>query len=334
MRQPLPLESEDAYDEIVQSVQVAIEKTFMTVSEPFLKTQQVASALGVSVSTVKRWVDAGRLDASRTIGKHRLVRLADARRLAGELKLGLTGLDALEHPARPAARPEIVIESANPSAVAAIDEAAREALFDALRIGDTRAARQIVRRAWDAGAGAAALGDDLIRPVLERVGHGWMVGTLDIYQEHEATQVIASTLSEINDEIARRPSGFAPLAFGAAPEGDPYVLAGLLGELVLREIGWNVRNLGVNLPLRSIARAVEQHHTALVFVTVNYLADPDRFTRDFEHLARAAARTHTSVVVGGRALSPDIRGRMKGAVFGERLKGFAEFATRLIPNQN
>ncbi len=31
----------------------------MIASEPYLKTQRVAQALGVSVSTVKRWVELG-----------------------------------------------------------------------------------------------------------------------------------------------------------------------------------------------------------------------------------------------------------------------------------
>ena len=43
-----------------------------------LKTQQVARALGVSVSTIKRWVDTGELGATRTVGKHRLIPVAEA----------------------------------------------------------------------------------------------------------------------------------------------------------------------------------------------------------------------------------------------------------------
>ncbi len=33
------------------------------------------------------------------------------------------------------------------------------------------------------------------------------------------------------------------------------MLPSLLGELLLREMGWGVRNLGVNLPLASLANA-------------------------------------------------------------------------------
>ena len=41
----------------------------MPLTDPLLKTRLAASALGESVSTIKRWVDMGAVDATRTLGK-------------------------------------------------------------------------------------------------------------------------------------------------------------------------------------------------------------------------------------------------------------------------
>ena len=70
----------------------------MIPAEPYLRTQQVAKELGVSVSTIKRWVDSGAIRAARTVGKHRLIPLSEAVRLAKEQGLpegriqGLAGI--------------------------------------------------------------------------------------------------------------------------------------------------------------------------------------------------------------------------------------------------
>ncbi|MGZ3380029.1 MAG: excisionase family DNA-binding protein, partial [Isosphaeraceae bacterium] len=50
-----------------------------------LKTRMVAKALGLSVSTIKRWVDSGTIHAVRTAGRHRLIPRTEAIRMACEL---------------------------------------------------------------------------------------------------------------------------------------------------------------------------------------------------------------------------------------------------------
>lgn len=289
----------------------------MSLSEPLLKTQQVARSLGVSVSTIKRWVDVGALGATRTVGRHRLIPLSEAVQFARKRGLPHEGLAALSG----------AVEGGS----GAIDDPLRDDLLDSLRRGEARRAKVLIRSVFAAGNDAAAVADLLIRPVMERIGHGWMVGAVDVYEEHQATQIVASALAEQVQRLSRGDRGAGPLALGAAPEGDPYTLSLQLGELVLRGAGWDVRNLGPNLPLSSLGAAVRDLRPGLVFLSVNYLADPERFCDEYLAFYENAAAHGVAVMLGGRALGPGIRARVVAAGFGERMAHLAEFARRLAP---
>ena len=287
----------------------------MVSPDDYLKTQTVAEALGLSVSTIKRWVDSGTIQAVRTVGKHRLIPRSEAVRVAQELKLevgrirNLTGI--------PHAEPRD------------INDDTCDRLCSLLRDGQSSEAGRLIEAVYLSGSGAVALADQLIRPVMGRIGHGWMVGALDVYQEHQASHIVASCLQELISRVSRERAPSGPLALGATTEGDPYQLSTLLAELLLREMGWEVRNLGVNLPLGSLANATVQYRPNLVFLSINYLPDPDKFVREYLSFYETASCTDTAVILGGQALNTEVRSKLLYTAFGDRMIHLAEFARRL-----
>jgi excisionase family DNA binding protein len=291
---------------------------FMISAEPYLKTQRVAQALEISVSTIKRWVDSGMIQAARTVGKHRLIPFSEALRLAREQGFPQANLEMLSGLAT--VRPDL----GRDGPVALLERLLRE--------GRAAESKTFIHSLYNSGWVAVALADDLIRPVMERIGHGWMVGSLDVYQEHEATQVVAAAVRDLIDR-AGRGERTAPLALGATTEGDPYVLGGLLGELVLLELGWRVRNLGINLPLRSLAHATIQHRPRLIFISASYLKDEDQFVREYRSFQESAAAVGAAIIVGGQALEPELRSKLVFAGYGDRMAHLAEFARRLSPSE-
>lgn len=287
----------------------------MIAAEPYLKTQRVAEALGVSASTIKRWVDTGTIRAVRTFGKHRLIPVSEALRLAREQGV---------HPAKLE-----ILAGLSASRGSEIDEQVRDLLFRMLRESKNEQAKTLIRSVYASGCGAAVLADDLIRPVMARIGHGWLTGSLDVYVEHQASHTVACSLHELIDRQSGDEDASKPLALGAASEGDPYVLPPLLGELLLREMGWGVRNLGVNLPLASLANATRSYRPRLIFLSVSYVQDEEAFVREYRSFYKAVADTGTAVIVGGQALSPELRSRLVYASFGDRMAHLEEFARHL-----
>ena len=286
----------------------------MIAAEPYLKTQRVAKALGVSVSTIKRWVDSGMIQAARTVGKHRLIPFSEALRLAREQGFPEANLAVLSGLSTDT--PEVGSDGPVPL------------LERLLRDGRVAESKAFIHSLYNAGWDAVALADDLVRPVMQRIGHGWMVGSLDVYQEHEATQTIAAALRDLIDQVHRRERS-GPLALGATTEGDPYVLGGLLGELVLLELGWRVRNLGINLPLRSLAQATIRHRPRLIFVSASFLKDEDQFVREYRSFHEAPPRSGPRSSSAARHSGPELRSRLIFAGHGDRMAHLAEFARRL-----
>ncbi len=278
----------------------------------YLSTAEAAAALAVSVSTVKRWVDEGILPAHVTAGGHR--------KLLGSEVLALARQGNL-----PSGDPA-------PRGRAGGDAAAAAAsLCEALVGGDGRAARAVVRRAYDAGLPVEALADQVIAPAMAEVGHQWETGRLDVWQEHRGTDLCAAAIHDLKGPLESRTERGRPVAVGAAPEGDPYVLPSLLAQFVLLDAGWEAVNLGPNTPLTSLARAVRELRPRLLWLSVSHLRDGGEFVRAYRDLYRAAERQGVAVAVGGRALAADVRSSIIYTTHGDGLSHLAAFARTLHP---
>lgn len=281
-----------------------------------LSTAQVAAALGVGVSTVKRWVDEDILPAHRTPGGHRKLLLADVLRLVKEGRFPDLDLRKL-----------IGVAADTPPA----PDATASDLFAALQEGSEDDVRQVLTRAYLAGMPIVTLADQVIAPAMHRLGHAWEKGRIDVMHEHRGTQICAAALYELKVRVEEGAAALRPVALGAAPEGDPYFLSNLLVELVLLEAGWEPINLGPNTPLRSLEKGLIEYRPRLVWLSVSHLPDPEGFRRDYLRFHQAAERAGIPVALGGQALDASLRASLPYTTFGDGLAHLAAFARTLHP---
>lgn len=276
----------------------------------YVSPRRVARALGLSETTVKRWVDDARLPARRTAGGHRKILVRDVLELVGRENWPRRDLSLLT--------------GAAPADAA---ELARR-LHEALLSGELPQVRAAVLDAHRGGLSAARLADEVVSPAMERLGHGWAVGEIDVYQEHRGTQLCLAACRALRLQVPEPPAG-APLALGGGPEGDHYLLANVLIEISLAELGWHVVNIGPNTPFASFRLALRQMRPRLVWLSCSYLADAEAFLAGYRALSAEAAGLGVAVSVGGRALTEAVRGRMAFAHHGEGLVHLEAFATQL-----
>ncbi len=280
----------------------------------YISTTDVSKLLDVSVTTVKRWVDDGVLPAHKTVGGHRKILLADLLRLA---QLGIV----------PSARIEDLAGRLTPAP--ATDPATLSAQYlRALCDGDATAAHTLLQGACHAGLPIEKIADEVVAPTMRALGHQWATGAIDVYQEHLGTSVCLTALKELKTRLAGKEND-GPLAIGGCPEHDHYRIASLLAEMVLLDNGWRTRNFSGHTPLLSFARAIVDLKPRLLWLSMSYFQDVERFLAEYRELYRVAEENGVAVAVGGLALTDSIRARMPYTFYGDTLSHFAAFARSL-----
>jgi excisionase family DNA binding protein len=283
-------------------------------SSPYVSTAEAALALGVGVSTVKRWVDEGILPAHRTLGGHRKLLRAEVLALAREKALPRADLAGL------------LVGTGKTT-----PEALKPLLLQAVLAGDLEQVRALLHRAYRSGFPLEALADRLIAPVMDHVGHDWESQRIDVWQEHRATQLCATAVYEMFTEVAPRAERKRPIALGGGPEGDPYHLASLLAQAALVDSGWEAVNLGPNTPFQSFTKALHELRPRLVWISVSYVVNAEKFVREYRVFQGEASRQGVPIALGGRALIEPFRSRLVYTTFGDGLTHLLEFARTLHP---
>lgn len=274
---------------------------------------QLAPIIGVSESTLKRWIDAGHLDAEKTLGGHRKIALPHLLAFLRSRGRAVPSLEALGFLAERHADPNGAPHTP-------------EALAGLLLRGDTSVARTLVLDQFRRGRALDELLDRLVAPAMAWLGAQWADGKIDVYDEHVATLRAWSILVELRS-LLPIPLDRAPLALGGSPEGDPYLLPTLMAELTLADMGWRTVNIGPNTPVTSLLEAVTHHRPRLVWLSVTSMKPSASFFEGYPRLFEAAQAKGASVVIGGQGLTAALQDRLVASGFGTRLAHLKAFAT-------
>ncbi len=277
-----------------------------------LRIGEVARRTGVAVATLRAWERRyDLLDPDRTEGGHRLYRESDVQRVKAMSRLLADGWSAA------AAAREVLREPATVTTLRPIsgggegDTDAATALIDRLDaaidgfdgpsadlVVDDVLARLEVPRALD----------EVILPVLRKVGEGWQDDPRVIAREHFATNTLRPRLQR----LLRATGGVAGRTLLAAtPEAEEHDLGLLASAAVAAHAGWKVHFLGSRTPTAAIERGVVQLGPEVVLVGAVFPTHAQAFLADRPDFGSAG------VVIGGPGFSPRDTQRLTNAVLHE-----------------
>ena len=279
-----------------------------------LTPKQVARALDVSESSVKRWCDKGVIQAQYTAGGHRRITMAEVVEFVRNGNYKLIHPEALGLPATSGESPRVVAR-------------AREQLAEALIIGDDARCRQIAIDLYLAEHSLSVICDDVFAAAFRQIGDRWSCGEVEVYQERRGCEITLRVLHELRAILPATPVD-APLAIGGATSGDPYVLGTTMAELVLRDAKWNAVSLGDNLPFETVAAAIKEHRPKLFWFSCSHIPNESAFVSGYSELYDEYGMD-VAFVVGGYALTESVRQQMKFAAYCDNMQHLEGFAVTL-----
>lgn len=270
--------------------------------------------MGVSESSIKRWVDDGSLRSARTVGGHRRIARADAIRFVRERHATLAHPEALG-----------LVELAEVGTPALT--AGGPVLTDLLIRGADRQVRALLIAWYLAGESLAAIVDQPLRVALEHVGTLWTHDRAGIFVEHRAIQICIRALTELRELLPVDAN--APVAVGGAVAGDPYVVPAMAAALVLQGEGIDAVNLGADVPPASLVEAMERLDAKLVFVSASVAPAGLDLADGLARLVERAAERGAHVIVGGRGAAGVMPAHAPNLLAGASMNELAAFARGL-----
>ena len=140
--------------------------------------------------------------------------------------------------------------------------------------------------------------EEVVLPLMERIGQMWEEGTLRVADEHMASAVVRSFIGNI--QASFQVSEAAPHLVATTPAGQLHEMGALLASVVATSEGWNSTFLGPNLPVEEIAGAAAQKGAKAVLLSIVYPGDDPHLGGELVKLRRLLG-DEIALLAGGRA---------------------------------
>jgi len=238
-----------------------------------LTLQQAAEALGVHYMTAYRYVRLGLLDATKRGGTWNVQRSAIEAFQAGSDR-----------------------SPVSPGESAPWSERLESRLVD----GDAAGAWGVIDKAMSSGMALDAIYIKVLTPAMVNIGDRWSAGELDIAIEHRASGIAMRIVGQIGPRFVRRGRSRGTVII-TSPTGEHHALPLAMLSDLLRLEGWEVTDLGANLPAASLIYVLDDTPDA---VAVGLSASSPESLVVLSEMCAAIhdARSDLLVVIGGGAI--------------------------------
>ena len=255
---------------------------------------QIAEIIGVNVSTVKRWTDSGKLKCSQTVGGHRKFHLNDLKEFLTTNKKFTASVNT-----------NLLVGKNHTlhEAIATMDFTYMGTyLYQALRKNNEDKFSSLINSLILEDYSYPSIFDNLIIPLLHRLGDEWINKKLSISEEHMITEILKKFLSSINFQYKATETRYNAFCF--TMENDEHSLPLYMAETVLNNINViKTYNLGANLPIEDFLNLSKKVDVDIIFISIIYFEDKDLVKSQIKKLCKELSSNDTHIFFKGAGIN-------------------------------
>jgi excisionase family DNA binding protein len=258
----------------------------------YLNSKEVASVMGVNVSTIKRWTDSGKLDCYQTIGGHRKFLLSHLKNFLKEKINQKLKVNIIQY-----------LNKGDKELVQRIDRIDYKYLRDYLfQLGlqqGVDSIHDVINSLLIKGEPQYRIYDELILNVLNRIGDLWSNNKLSIADEHTMTETIRNVMYRIHSEISKNNVKIPKKVICMTLTNDEHEIPLVMIQSILDEINIPSTNLGPNIPVPEIESKIQAVNPTHLIISSNYVLDTDTFNSEISQLIQFCHKKDIEILIGG-----------------------------------
>lgn len=165
--------------------------------------------------------------------------------------------------------------------------------------GDVRAARLLAQEAWEASGDYVEVATRLLQPALYDVGTWWERNEITVAQEHLATAICETLLTQYFLTAALFGAPIGKTAVFAAVEGSQHALGLRMVSDAFELAGWFVQYLGANTPTEALIAHVDSAKPQLIGLSASMVQHLPRMQHAIQALRAELGSRCPVLLVGG-----------------------------------
>jgi len=178
-----------------------------------------------------------------------------------------------------------------------------ERLLARMLNGDESGAWSVVEAAMASGVSVPDTYERMVIPALSSVGSLWEAGKIGVAEEHVASNIATKIIARLGPRMARRGVRRGTVVIGST-QTELHSIATTIAADLVRHAGFDVIDLGVNLPAESFASAVARADRPIAAAISVTSAGQSEGVRETADAIRAVS--DVPILAGGRGISEDI----------------------------